>query len=270
MLVGVIGGTGFYDLLANVRAEVLTTPYGQATVYFGHYRGKGVAFIPRHGQGHRLLAHQVNYAANLIAFKEAGVERVLATCAVGSLNLDFQVGDLVLLHQFVDHTSGRFNSFGKISVNMADPYCPELRNCFLQAAQELGTDLHATGTYICVNGPRYETRAEIQLFRKWGMDVVGMTNATEATLARELGLCYSTLAIVTDLAAGISDIPPDLDTHRKVVQANQARLAQLLLQTVTLVPEKKGCACEATYQKALSARHLRPPDVYAKGDGSSP
>ncbi|QGP93085.1 S-methyl-5'-thioadenosine phosphorylase [Neomoorella glycerini] len=254
MPIAVIGGTGFYNFLDEVRPLQVTNEYGRVELVRGHYQGKEIIFLPRHGKNHEFLAHQVNYRANMLALKELGITRILGTSAVGSLNPQMQVGDLVLLDQFVDVTTNRPKSFNKYSVDMSEPYCPELRAYFLKAATEIDLSLHEKGIYICVDGPRYETSAEIKLYRQWGMDVVGMTNATEAVLARELGICYAIVAIVTDLAAGISDVPPDLDTHKRVVQENRAKLSQLLLKAITLVPEERSCQCQAIYESALAAR----------------
>ncbi|MDN5344793.1 MAG: 5-methylthioadenosine phosphorylase [Clostridia bacterium] len=254
MPIAVIGGTGFYKLLENTVPLQLRNEYGSVELMRGNYQGREVIFLPRHGKNHEFLAHEINYRANMKALQELGITRILATCAVGSLNPEIQAGDLVLIDQFVDFTSNRPKSFNKYSVDMSEPYCPQLRSCFLQAAKELDIDVRDRGTYICGNGPRYETRAEIKLFQQWGMDVIGMTNATEAVMARELGFCYAVVTIATNMAPGITAAPPDLATHRRVVQENRARLTQLLLKTITLVPEERHCDCRASYERALAAR----------------
>lgn len=254
MPIAVIGGTGFYNLLEEAVPLMVTNEYGTVELMRGLYKNREIIFLPRHGKKHEFLAHQVNYRANMTALKELGITRILATCAVGSLNPDIQAGDMVLIDQFVDLTSNRPKSFNKYSVDMNEPYCPELRSYYLQAATELGISLRDNGTYLCSNGPRYETRAEIKLFRQWGMDVIGMTNATEAVIARELGFCYAVVTIATNIAPGISNAPPDLATHKQVVQENRPKLSQLLLKAITLVPEERSCQCQAIYERALAAR----------------
>lgn len=254
MKVGVIGGTGFYELLDWSDETKAGTEFGDVVVYRADFEGREVHFLPRHGTDHDRLAYEVNYRGNMLALKNLGVERVFATCAVGSLNPDIPVGHFALLDQFVDVTTNRVGTYGKYSVDLTDPYCPDLRAGFLIAAEELDTPITPQATYICVDGPRYETGAEIQLYRSWGMDVVGMTSATEAALARELGLCYAVVTISTDLAAGIGDVPPDLETHRNVVRANKERMSQLLLKAISTVSEKKSCGCLQAYERAVQAR----------------
>ena len=254
MRIGIVGGTGLYQLLDSAREERVATPYGEVSLYHGAHRDLEVAFLPRHGLGHGLLAYQVNYRANMMALNQVGVERILSNSAVGSMNPEMKGGDLVLLDQFVDFCKRRESTYGEISVDMTEPYCRELRSVFLKAAGRLGVSVHPRANYICVDGPRYETPAEIAVYRQWGMDVVGMTNATEAALARELGMCYSVLAMVTNLIGSDPGASPDLKAHKQLVETNRARLAQILLEAITLVPEEKSCSCEAAYRRAVAAR----------------
>lgn len=254
MKVGVIGGTGFYDLLDWKEETAVDTEFGDVVVYRANHEGKELYFLPRHGVKHDRLAHQINYRGNMMAMSNLGVERVLAMCAVGSLNPEIPVGHFALLDQFVDVTTKRDNTYGKYSVDISEPYCPDLRRTFLSAAEDLDTELAPEATYICVDGPRYETAAEIQLYQNWGMDVVGMTNATEAALARESGLCYAVITIATDLAAGTSGIPPDLEMHKNVVRENKEMMAQLLLGAASRVSEERNCGCRQAYERAVRAR----------------
>jgi 5'-methylthioadenosine phosphorylase len=254
MKIGVIGGTGFYNLLDQVKEITVSTEYGDVLIFQGQHAGKEVYFLPRHGGNHDSLAHEVNYRGNMMAMKLLGVQRVLSTCAVGSLNLEIPVGHFALLDQFVDLTTNRIRTYGKYSVDVSNPYCAELRKHFLEAAEKQALSLRPKATYITVDGPRYETGAEIALYRLWGMDVVGMTNGTEAALARELGLCYSVVTLATDLAAGISDVPPDLEMHTNVVKQNKEKLAKLLLTTIELVQENDQCDCKKAYKRAIQAR----------------
>ncbi|MBM7570721.1 MTAP family purine nucleoside phosphorylase [Aquibacillus albus] len=254
MKVGVIGGTGFYNLLDQVNEMTVDTEYGEILVYQGEHAGKEVYFIPRHGASHDSLAHQVNYKGIITAMTKLGVEKVLGMCAVGSLTLDIPVGGFALLNQFVDVTTKRDNTFGKYSCDMSTPYCPDLRNDFIQSAENLNIYLYHNATYICVDGPRYETSAEIKLYASWGMHVVGMTNATEAALAREAGLCYSVVTMASDIAAGITDTPPDLAMHKKVINENKDKMANLILNAISNVTEDSTCGCKAAYERAIKAR----------------
>lgn len=256
MKIAIIGGTGLYDtsFLKNPEERIIDTEYGQTKVYISETDGRELIFLPRHGIKHGVLAYQVNYHANMKALEELGVKRAIAMNAVGSLNPDMGVGDLVLIDQFMDFAWNRESTFGKHSVNMTNPYCPELRDAFIESAKELGIKMHEKGNYICTGGPRYETSLEVRVFRSWGMDVVGMTNSTEATLARELGICYSTVNLVTDMAAGLTDVEPDLALHRSVVKDNIEKLKKLLFTTAMKVEENDDCMCQELYRKAVGAR----------------
>lgn len=240
-----VGGTGFsnLDYLDNVAPHVVRTPFGGVTIYQGQYQGVDTGFLPRHGMHHDRLAHQVNYRANVWAARDLGFERLLGMSAVASLRLDIHVGDFVLLDQLVDFTEGRADTFHLRSVNMTEPFCRQMRQTVLAVGQQEGVEIHPTATYICFKGPRYETAAEIRLFQSWGMDVIGMTNATEAALCRELGLCYSTIALVTNMGAGLTEQGPDLQRHRQVTQNNLPKLKNLVLAGLLAMPSEKDCQC---------------------------
>lgn len=226
-----VGGTGFseMDYLQEVRPQTVRTPFGGATIFLGRYDGMESGFLPRHGLHHDKLAPQVNYRANIWAARELGFRCLLGTSAVASLNPDIAVGDLVAPDQLVDLTKHRQDSFFQRSVNMTYPFSPSVREVIIQTAAQEGVPLHGKATYITSEGPRYETAAEIALFRRWGMDVIGMTNGTEASLCRELDLCYATLALVTNMGAGISDEGPDLERHRAVTRENLPKYKRLAL-----------------------------------------
>ncbi len=247
----IIGGTGVYDprILDNIREEVITTPYGQAKVRIGTYAGEEVAFMARHGVDHSVPPHLINYRANIYALKMLGVERVVATTAVGSCNRELKPGDFVVVDQFLDFTKGRVCTFfeggeaGVVHTDVTEPYCPELRQVLVAAAQEVGVAAHPRGTYVCTEGPRFETAAEIRMFGQLGGDVVGMTNVPESVLAREAGLCYATVSMVTNYGAGIS---PTSLTHEEVLEvmaANSENLKKLLFATLRQIPVQRGCAC---------------------------
>ncbi len=241
----IIGGTGFYDLdyLEDPHPIRVRTPFGGAKLYEGHFQGEQLYFLPRHGPEHNYLAHEVNYRANIWALHTLGVERIIGTSAVGSLNPALEVGDLVALDQLVDFSQHRRQTFNLGSVNFTEPYCPDLLATVIAQAKAEGILLHQKATYVSLEGPRYETAAEIRLWQQLGMDVVGMTNGTEAALARELGLCYAVIAIVTNMAAGIGGSQPSLEAHRQVMQENSQKLRRLALSTFKAIISERDCAC---------------------------
>lgn len=215
--VGVIGGTGMEALLDGGDAEMVATPYGTVGVIVGRVGDQPAAFLARHGAHHALLPHEVDYRANLWALRSLGVTRVLSTVAVGSLRADLRPGDLALLSDFLDLTHTRPSSFRGAPqlpaavefyhVDMQPPYCPHLRARLRQASDVQGSAGLPDAVYACVEGPRYETPAEIGMLARLGADVVGMTGIPEAVLAREIGLCYGSIAVITNAAAGLGDEP---------------------------------------------------------------
>lgn len=254
-MIGIIGGTGFYDvgLLGEAVPVEVHTEYGDVTLLKGSYRGTEIAFLPRHGLNHDRLAYEITHHANMMAFKQLGVTRVITTVAAGGINDAFESGDLVLIDQFINLHSRHF-TYGRYSLDMTEPYCSELRRIFMEQAERLGYKLHPKGTYMSVDGPRYETRAEILAYRVLGADVVGMTNAPEAALARELGICYGAVVIVTNKAAGISTDEPDLKTHSEAVKKNTVKLQNLLCSVAEAIPGERHCRCRELYDRAKSAR----------------
>lgn len=218
-----IGGTGVYDpeILSNLHTEVISTPFGDAFCQIGEFKGKEIIFLARHGTQHTIPPHKINYRANIYALKILGVSSIVSTTAVGSLNPIYKPGEFVLIDQFIDMTKSRIGTFfdgefrGVAHIDVTHPYCHTLRKAILQAGEKIGVLIHSEGTYICTEGPRFETPAEIKTFRLWGADVVGMTNAPECQLAREAEICYSTISMVTNFAAGIS---PTILTHKEVVE----------------------------------------------------
>ena len=255
--IAIIGGSGVYDpkLLQNVREEFVSTPYGKVRVKIGEYNGEEIAFLARHGEKHAVPPHKINYRANIWALYELGVERILSTSAVGSLNEAMKPGDFVILDQLMDFTKTRHYTFydGEESphdrkfvahVDFTDPYCPELRKALITAARELGFSYHPTGTYACMEGPRFETRAEIRALKILGADVVGMTQCPEAVLARELEMCYASVAIVTNFAAGISR---EKLTHKEVVELmaqKSEEIKYLLMKSIKYIPKERRCPCK--------------------------
>ena len=263
----IIGGTGVYDprLLKDLRTEEVRTPYGDVEVQVGTYEGVEVAFMPRHGRGHSIPPHRINYRANIWGLRHLGVRRVLATAAVGSLNPEMEPGHFVIVDQFLDFTKGREHTFfdggenGVVHTDMTHPYCPELRASLIRQAERLGLRCHGAGVYVCTEGPRFETAAEIRAYRILGGDVVGMTNVPESTLAREAGLCYAAMAMVTNMAAGISKSPL---THEEVVEimaANTENVRRLALETILSLPPEPACTCGRRQSplKGMEESHAR-------------
>ncbi len=261
--IAVIGGTGVYDpsMLTDTREEQVVTPYGNVTLKIGSYGGKPVAFLNRHGEGHAIPPHLVNYRANIDALRKIGVKNILATAAVGSLNLDMQPGHLIFVDQFLDFTKSRQYTFydggalGVVHTDMTNPYCSRLRDLLSRVAQDSGYVSHPAGVYVCCEGPRFETAAEIRMYRLLGGDLVGMTGVPEAQLAREAEMCYATIAIATNFAAGIS---PDRLTHAEVLDMMGQlgeRIKNLLMQTIALIEPGQPCDCRpAQKDKVLDGR----------------
>ncbi len=247
----IIGGTGVYNprMLDNIKETIQNTPYGDVKVTIGSHAGEDIAFIPRHGSLHSVPPHLINYRANIMALNMLGVKNILATAAVGSLNLDLRPGTFVLADQFLDFTKVRKNTFyeggekGVIHCDMTVPYCKELREALSKAGIELGLSIQNGGTYVCTEGPRFETAAEISMFKQLGGDLVGMTSVPEVGLARELGICYANISIITNHAAGIS---PNILTHSEVLQVmknSTSDVRQLMMESVKYITEDKKCDC---------------------------
>lgn len=249
--IAIIGGTGLYDprMLTDIHEEELITPYGRVTYKAGEYGGREVAFIPRHGSKHSIPPHLINYRANIWAMKKIGVTKIISTTAVGSLNRSMGPGAFVLVDQFIDFTKNRVNTFyeggerGVVHVDVSEPYCPDLRGILVKAAKDLAIPVHGAGTYLCTEGPRFETPAEIKAFTVLGGDVVGMTNVPEVVLAREAEMCYATVSMVTNFAAGISKQPL---THGEVLETmkqNTDNIKQLVMAAISAMDPEKDCAC---------------------------
>jgi 5'-methylthioadenosine phosphorylase len=268
-MLAIIGGTGV-DLrgedspLAEISEEIVTTRHGAARVTLARYAGRELVFLHRHVNpdaetlsiSHHLPPHRVNYRANIAALKKLGVTAIFASTAVGSLRDEWAPGTLVLLDQFIDCTTGRdktFFDFGAVHIDVTDPYCPALRELLRSAAGFLNFDLHDGGTYICTDGPRFETPAEIRAYAAWGADVVGMTGMPEVTLAREAGISYAGVSIATNFAAGIAQHPL---TQAEVVDAMKValpRVVQLFLEAARAYeddPARPSCRATAEFKTA--------------------
>ena len=239
----IIGGTGVgsFELDGEPEAHVVSTPWGDASATIGRLSGREIVFLARHGSGHKLPPHRINYRANIAALVRLGVRGVLATTAVGALRLDLAPGALVLLDDLIDFTRDRagktfFEGEGRVvHTDFTQPYSAQLRTALLASAEALALPLHPKGTYLCNDGPRYETPAEVRLFAAWGADVVGMTGVPEATLAREAGLHYAGVSLVTNPGAGLS---PNPLTHEEVeaeMRASGPKLRALLAAVAVAV-----------------------------------
>ena len=246
-MIAIVGGSGVYDpkMLEDVKDLQIETEYGTAAVKSGRFQEKSVFFLTRHGEKHSIPPHMVNYRANIKALQNLKVERIISTSAVGSLKKEMIPGDFVLLDQFIDFTKVRNHTFFDDEVVHTDfthPYCPQLQEVITRAAANLGINLHVKGTYVCTEGPRFETPAEIRMFASLGGDVVGMTNVPEVVLAREAKICYASIATVTNFAAGIS---PSKITHEEVIEImdkNSEKIKKLISKIIELIPERT-CEC---------------------------
>jgi 5'-methylthioadenosine phosphorylase len=259
---GVFGGSGFYAFLDDVEVHEIDTPFGRpsAPVHVGEVGGRRVAFLPRHGTDHELPPHRIPYRANVWALRSLGVGRILAPCAAGSLQPTVHPGDFVICDQLVDRTWGRPDTFydGPVAhhVSFADPYCPELRAVAVDAARAEGVSVRDGGTIVVVQGPRFSTRAESAWFRSQGWEVINMTQHPEAVLARELGLCYATIALITDYDTGLEGMAGVEPVSQEVVfrffEENLHHVRSLLFDALPRISDTPGCGCAAAAGPDLS------------------
>ncbi len=256
--IGIIGGTGLYDpkLLKNVKEVKVKTLFGKPSdaITIGEMEGKQLAFLPRHGKKHTIRPTDVNSQANIAALKQLGVNCILASLTVGSLKEEYKPGDIVFIDQFIDRTTRREQSFfteGKVChISVAEPMCPELRQTLIAVAKNSKISHHETGTYVCIEGPRFSTKAESNLFRTWGADVVGMTLVPECVLAREAEICYASIAMVTDYDVW-KDHPVCVDDIVKTMRANIENVKRIIAQTVVKIPKDRTCECKVALKSAI-------------------
>jgi 5'-methylthioadenosine phosphorylase len=259
--VGVIGGSGLYEIegLTHIEEVKLKTPFGEPSdVYItGVLNGVRMVFLPRHGRGHRLLPSEVPYRANIYGMKKLGVERIISVSAVGSMKEGIMPGHIVLPDQFFDRTQGKRAStfFGEgvvAHVQFADPVCKGLSGVLGDAARKVGATVHQGGTYLCIEGPNFSTRAESMIFRSWGVDVIGMTNLPEARLAREAEICYATVALATDYDCwhdGHDDV--SVEAVLAVIRQNVATAKNIIKQAVADFAGQRSCECCNALQFAI-------------------
>ena len=259
--IGILGGSGLYALTAmkKVREVRPTTPFGDPSdsIRLGEIGGRRVAFLARHGRGHTLLPSDINYRANIYAMKALGVERILSASAVGSMREGIHPRQVVLPDQFIDRTRKRESSFFgngiAAHVSFADPVCPELRKILYERVKAEGADAHDGGTYLCMEGPAFSTRAESRLYRTWGVDVIGMTNLQEAKLAREAEICYATLALVTDYDCWHEEeADVSVEALLATLEVNSALAASVLRSAVQAIPDgREHCRCGEALKYAI-------------------
>jgi 5'-methylthioadenosine phosphorylase len=258
--VGIIGGSGLYEMegLEKIETVPLKTPFGDPSDSYvvGRLEGVKVAFLPRHGKGHRIAPSSLNYRANIYGMKKLGVEWIIGVSAVGSMKESIRPGDMVIPDQLIDRTVARPNTFfsdGIVGhVSFADPFCPVLGQILYEAGKEAGATVQKNGTYLCMEGPQFSTRAESTLYRSWGVDIIGMTNLPEAKLAREAEICYATMAFATDYdcwhqEAGdvsIGDVLRILAQSAKTAKTTIRRAVQML-------PDQRDCVCSTALEHAL-------------------
>lgn len=258
--IGIIGGSGLYAMpgLTDVHEEKITTPFGDPSDAFilGELEGRKVAFLARHGRGHRLLPSELNFRANLYGMKMLGVERILSVSAVGSLKEEHKPTDFVMPDQFIDRTFARKSTFfgeGIVAhVAFGDPVCSTVSSVFKEACDTVGVVGKSGGTYVCMEGPQFSTRAESNLYRSWGADVIGMTNLQEAKLAREAEICYATMAMVTDYDCwheGHEDVT--VDQIVAVMHQNATNAQKVVRAAVAAMPQEKTCACGDALKYAI-------------------
>lgn len=259
MAIGIIGGSGLYSMngLTSLEEVSLSTPFGPpSSVYVkGKLGGSEVVFLSRHGIPHRIPPHKVNYRANIWGFKTLGVERIFSVSAVGGIRADTAPGALVLLDQIIDMTQGArpatFHDEDRVvHVDFTFPYCPELRDALLRASRSNGIPIRETGVYLCVNGPRLETASEIRYFSQIGADVVGMTAMPEAVLAREMEICFTGIAVVTNHAAGITENKLTVTEVVETMNRSLGLLGKLLEAAVPGVSARRACACRDALKEA--------------------
>jgi 5'-methylthioadenosine phosphorylase len=284
--IGVIGGSGLYDIegLTDIKEVNPDTPFGKPsdTITIGRLEGTGIAFLPRHGKGHRISPTEVSYRANIYALKGLGVEWIIAVNTVGSFKQEIKPGDLVIPDQLIDRTRSRANSFfgGGLVVHIpfAEPFCPVLSQILLEAARETGASVHPKGTYVVMEGPAFSTKAESRLYRSWGADIIGMTALPEAKLAREAEICYAIIAGVTDYDSWQEQSEPfTVDVILNILRQNIDTVKRIIKLAVARIPEKRDCECATALKAAfVTAPRFMPPEQkqrlnlligkYLKGD----
>ena len=272
-ILGVIGGSGLYEMegMKNVRTVSVKTPFGEPSdaMVVGEVEGRTLAFLPRHGRGHRIIPSQINYRANIYALKKIGAKWVLSISAVGSMKENIRPGDIVVVDQFYDHTKFRPSTFfgdGVVGhIPFAAPVCPNLAGIAYAAAKKVVKRTHRGGTYICMEGPAFSTRAECRVYRKWGADVIGMTNMPEAKLAREAELCYATLALATDYDCWHeSEEDVSIEAILAIIRKNVENSKMIIQEVARRLPGTDSCGCGEALRHAVITDRKRIPAATRK------
>lgn len=253
--IGIFGGTGIYDsgLLEDPKEITVDTPYGKTSdsITVGIFKDRKIAFLPRHGKKHTIPPHMINFRANIWAFKELGIKRIIAPSAVGSLKEEIMPGHFALPSQFLDFTKSRNGSFSEdgkvIHISVADPFCPELQNSILKVSKTQDVTMHKDCTYVCIEGPRFSTKAESKFYRTTGADIIGMTLVPECQLAREAQMCYASISTVTDYDVW-AEKPVTAKEVLETLAKNVEKTKQMLTVLIEEIPQERSCSCE----KALS------------------
>jgi 5'-methylthioadenosine phosphorylase len=266
--IGVIGGSGLYDIegLTDIEEVELSTPFGKPsdTIVIGTLQSKRVAFLPRHGRGHRILPGELNARANVYALKSLGVEWIISVSACGSMKAEIAPSDIVIPDQIIDRTKGRESTFfGNglvVHVSFAEPFCPELSDTLYAAAKSVGASVHKGGTYVCIEGPRFSTKAESRMHRLWDVDVIGMTAMPEAVLAREAEICYATIAMSTDFDVWHeTEEPVTADMVVQTVLRNVETAKRILKEAIPLIVPERDCECVDALSVAIQTARDRIP-----------
>ena len=255
--IGIFGGTGIYDseLLKDAKEISIDTPYGKPsdTITLGTFKDRKIAFMPRHGKKHTIPPHMINFKANIFAFKELGVKRIIAPSAVGSLKKEIAPGHFAIPSQFLDFTKSRDGTFSEngrvIHISVAEPFCTELKDVILNAAKNQNLSIHRDCTYVCIEGPRFSTKAESKFFRSTGADIIGMTLVPECQLAREAQICYASISTVTDYDVW-SDKPVTAKEVLETLSKNVSTTKKLLTFLIDEIPKTRGCSCEKALKEA--------------------
>ncbi len=272
--IGVIGGTGLYDIegLTGIEEVDIKTPFGKPsdTITVGRLEGVGIAFLPRHGKGHRISPTELPVRANIYALKSLGVEHIIAVSSAGSFKQEIKPGDLVIPDQLIDRTRSRVNSFfdeGIVAhIPFAEPFCSTLSQVLYQSAQETGASVHPKGTFMVMEGPAFSTRAESRLYRSWGADIIGMTALPEAKLAREAEICYAVIGCVTDYDSWWErGQPVTADIILNIQHQNIDTVKKIIKLVVSRIAEKRDCGCATALETAIvTAPEMIPPEQKKK------
>ncbi len=258
--IGVFGGSGFYQLDGDIKEIKIHTPYGPPSdaIQLAKVGGRTVAFLPRHGRGHALPPHRINYRANLHAMHQLGVSRLISPCACGSLQADIKPGEFVVTDQYVDRTNGRADTFFDgprvAHISCGDPYCPELRQIAVGVIRDAGIKVHDGGTMVVIQGPRFSTKAESRWFSNQGWQTINMTQYPEVVLAQELGICIVNIALVTDFDAGLAGNVPEVTTAEvfEVFKKNSENVRRIMVPLLEKIPlERAKCRCKAKAEEAF-------------------